>query len=204
MRESEEILDGVRELITIGIGRSAGMLNRLTRTHVTLHVPQVSISDEPSACASFFPSHPSEQEKTTQVIQHFSGELTGSLHLIIPYSSALNLVVLLSGEGGSLDEMDVLRVETLLEVCNIVISSIMSGLSILLTSRLSFQHPKYQSIQQDGLNIVTQKNPNVIIFIKIDFIVADKKIEGYIVLFLSPDSYHNLKSGIYSVMEKGL
>ncbi|MFH0966220.1 MAG: chemotaxis protein CheC, partial [Methanobacteriota archaeon] len=132
MNIPEEVLDGIRELITIGVGRSGGMLYRLTNAHVTLTVPDVHISDLASENYMGTALHQLTSDDTSYVTLKFSGELTGSFSLMIPYSSALNLVFILTREEGSPDEMDALRVETLLEVGNIIISSVMSAFSILL------------------------------------------------------------------------
>jgi len=143
MEISEEVIDGIRELITIGVGHSAGMINELTKAHVTLTVPEVRIFDinHQTALSALDVTDPDE---SSQVILSFSGEYTGSLSLIIPYKSAIHLVVFLTGEEGSPDEMDALRVETLIEVGNVVISSVMSSFSILLSSPLTFLYPVYR------------------------------------------------------------
>lgn len=211
----EEVLDGVRELITIGVGRSAGMLNRLTNAHVTLTVPQVYISDTISEYAEIIASGSSGNENTSQVILKFSGEFTGSMSLIIPHSSALNLVILLTGEESSHDEMDALRVETLLEVGNIIISAVMSALGILLKSRLTFQFPSYRAETRDQfpsyraetrdlISSLIIKPSDIGIMTNIHFFVQQKEIEGNIFILLTRESYKNLISSITTIMEKGL
>ena len=197
----EEILDGVRELITIGVGRSAGMLNRLTNAHVTLTVPEVRISDDVRKYQNEESLHP-YTEDTSQIILQFSGEITGSFSLIIPHESALNLVVILTGEEGSPDEMDALRVETLLEVGNIIISSTMSALSILLTTGLSFQFPIYRTGKRNQFAIEPQMKVGIIA--RTRFEVQQKMIEGEMIICLNRESYDRLDSSIRSIMERGL
>lgn len=204
MYVSEEVLDGVRELITIGVGRSAGMLNRLTNAHVTLTVPDVCISDVASEYYLKSALYSVNREYTSHVILKFSGELTGSFNLIIPHSSALNLVIILTGEEGSPDEMDALRVETLLEVGNIIISSVMSSLSIFLTSRLSFQFPSYQTGTGDSASPFIINQSDVGITIRTRFQVQNKEIEGDMVILLNRESFDHLDTCIRTAMENGL
>jgi len=205
MNIPEEVLDGVRELITIGVGRSGGMLNRLTNAHVTLTVPEVQISD---VASEFYMSTAFNQltsENTSYVTLKFSGELTGSFSLMIPYSSALNLVIILTGEEGSPDEMDALRVETLLEVGNIIISSVMSALNILLTSRLSYEFPCYRSEKRlDLLNPLILNQSDIGIIARTYFSVRQKEIESYIFILLSEESYLHVRERITTMMDKGL
>ncbi|HWQ67963.1 MAG TPA: hypothetical protein VN372_13980 [Methanospirillum sp.] len=205
MNIPEEIIDGIRELITIGVGRSGGMLNRLTNAHVTLTVPEVQISDVASENYMSTALHRLGSEDTSYVTLKFSGELTGSLSLMIPYSSALNLVVILTGEEGSPDEMDALRVETLFEVGNIIISSVMSAISILLTSRLRFDFPSYHSekiIYQLSPLLLNQSDIGIIA--RTHFAVQQKEITGEMFILLTRDSYQHIENRITSIMEEGL
>jgi chemotaxis protein CheC len=204
MDVSEDELDGVRELITIGVGRSAGMLNRLTKSHVILTVPEVHISDDISEPAHIIAYQTVENEITSHVFLKFSGEFTGSFSLLIPHSSALNLIVLLTGEESSSDEMDALREETLLEVGNIIISAVMSALGILLKSRLSFQFPCYRTETGDIKNSLLQGSSDIEIIAHIRFVVHEKEIDGNIFILLTRESYENLKTSIKTIMETGL
>lgn len=205
MNVSEEILDGVRELITIGVGHSAGILNRLTNAHITLTVPEVEISDVISDSYMSIALNRLIPEDTSYITLKFAGEITGSFSLMIPDSSALNLVIILTGEEGSPDEMDALRVETLLEVGNIIISAVMSSLSILLTSRLSFEFPSYRSEKTVNiLNPLILNHSDIGIIARTHFIVQQKEIDGEIFILLTRKSYENLERCITSIMEKGL
>jgi len=205
MNIPEEVLDGVRELITIGVGLSGGMLNQLTNAHVTLTVPDVQISNVASENYMSTVLYRLSLDNTSYVTLKFSGELTGSFSLMIPYHSALNLVVILTGEEGSPDEMDALRVETLLEVGNIIISAVMSAVSILLTSRLSFEFPSYRS--EKTLNLISPlilNQSDVGIIAKTHFSVFQKEFVGDIFMLLTRDSYQHIENRIFSIMNEGL
>ncbi|HOJ97855.1 MAG TPA: chemotaxis protein CheC, partial [Methanospirillum sp.] len=39
----QPVLDGIKELVNIGVGRAAGSLNTMTGYHVTLRVPEISL-----------------------------------------------------------------------------------------------------------------------------------------------------------------
>ncbi|MBN1166503.1 MAG: hypothetical protein JXA44_05150 [Methanospirillaceae archaeon] len=204
MNVSLEVLDGLRELITIGVGHSAGMLNRLTRAHVTLTVPDVFISDEASLLYARSVFSGMTRGEISQVILRFTGALSGSFYLIIPHTSALNLVMILTGEEGSPDEMDALRIETLLEVGNIITGSVMSALSIVLTSRLSFQFPGYQTGPYDSVHPFTLPESDVGIIARTWFLLQKKEIEGDLFIHLTRESYAHLGICIRTAMEKGL
>ncbi len=205
MNITEEVLDGVRELITIGVGRSGGMLSRLTHAHVTLTVPDVRISDDSSDNGKIEDFNHLSFDNTSNITLPFSGEITGSLSLMIPHASALNLVAILSGEEGSPDEMDALRVETLLEVGNIIISSVMSAMSILLSSRLHFEFPSYQTEKiHSPFNPGIRNRSDIAIMANTHFAVQQKDIAGEICILLTRESYDHIEKRIGTIMETGL
>jgi chemotaxis protein CheC len=43
MNVTGELVDAIRELINIGVGRAAGLLNDMTGTHIRLVVPEVRV-----------------------------------------------------------------------------------------------------------------------------------------------------------------
>lgn len=201
MKISEEVIDGIRELITIGVGSSAGMINELAKAHVALTVPEVRIfeinSITPSALDISVP------DESSQVILSFTGEFTGSLSLIISYQSAIHLIVLLTGEEGSPDEMDALRVETLIEVGNVIISSIMSSFSILLKTHLSFLHPVYRTGKWIENKLIINSHPEVGIFARTNFHILDREIEGFLFFSMTSDSLVHMQDAITNIMERG-
>jgi chemotaxis protein CheC len=192
------ILDGVKELITMGVGRAAGMLNQLTGAHVSLHVPDVQIIETTSECIQTV-----SQKSSSQVSLNYAGLLTGSTVLIIPHASALNLVTILTGEEQTMAEMDALRVETLLEVGNIIISALMCSFSTLMDTRLAFQFPAYHAGTTNSIIEQAMSNQyGVCIAAQITFEVQKRRIEGDLILLLTSDSLDNLKHRILFLIKE--
>lgn len=203
MEISEEVVDGIRELVTIGVGQSAGLLNDLTSAHVTLTVPEIRIFENPHENLSVFRSLGTDDQTLSQVSLSFSGHGEGSISLIFPDKSAINLIILLTGEEGSPDEMDVLRVETLLEVGNIIISSVMSAFSLLSSRRLTYGTPIYR-VETPAVTTFTGTGNEVGILARSTFELRSIEIEGFILCMLSPAAFEALKASILEVMERGL
>lgn len=194
------VLDGVRELITIGVGRSAGMLNQLTGAHVRLYVPDVHIQETASICE--IPDM--SKESSSQVSLHYTGLLIGSTVLVIPHSSALNLITILTGEDQTMAEMDALRIETLLEVGNIIISALMSSFSAHMETRLSFRFPVYHEGTVDAIILdALFRKYDVRIDAGITFEVQKKRIEGGLTVLLTTDSFNHLITRVFTIMKEG-
>ncbi|HWQ68039.1 MAG TPA: hypothetical protein VN372_14370 [Methanospirillum sp.] len=191
------VLDGIRELITMGVGRAAGMLNPLTGAHITLSVPDVNILHNVMECHI----HSVPEESASLVNLIFNGNLSGSTILIIPHISALNLVTILTGEEGTAAEMDALRVETLMEVGNIIISAIMSALCTLLETRLNYQIPVYRTGTAASLithTLTSAEDTSIIAHIMLQ--THKREIHGDIIISLSGSSFQSLKERILTVM----
>ena len=99
--------------------------------------------------------------------------------------------------------MDVLRVETLLEVGNIIISSVMSAFSLLSSRRLTYRTPIYRVVTP-AVTTFTGTGNEVGILARSTFELRSIEIEGFILCMLSPAAFEALKASILEVMERGL
>ena len=100
--------------------------------------------------------------------------------------------------------MDALRVETLLEVGNIITSSVMSSFSVLLTSRLNFLFPRYKSGTWDLEKPLGEIKPDIGIIAKGSFILEGKEIEALLLFLLTKKSFDQFDKKIREIMENGL
>lgn len=196
MEIGDEALDAVKELINIGVGRAAGMLNEMTGCTIRLRVPTVRIVtvDE---LASVEEIHASDPSSTVSLA--FQGPLRGMSALVFPPESAAALVMLLSGEtADSPAELDALRVETLKEVGNIVLNSVMGSIANILEHHLSYTLPRYQEIQV--LTLARDAHPpgpaDLVILANTYFTIEGREIEGSILLILEVGSLESLLDAI--------
>lgn len=193
----EPVLDGIRELVNIGIGRSAGSLNALTGHHVTLHVPDIYLlpiedlrEQMPHPTASF-----------SVVNQDYSGAFAGTTVLMFPKNSAESLFQLLTGEEERTPENDELWQMTLLEVGNIIVNAVMGSITNTLGKKLEFHLPEYREDSLDHLIDSSRfSNSTSVIVVHEQFSVEDKHIQGEILLILADQSIDVLAASINKKM----
>lgn len=193
----EPVLDGIRELVNIGIGRSAGSLNALTGHHVTLHVPDVILLPKeelreqmPHPAASF-----------SVVNQDYSGAFAGTTVLMFPKKSAESLFQLLTGEEERTPENDELWQMTLLEVGNIIVNAVMGSITNTLGKKLEFHLPEYREDSLDHLIDSSRfRNSTSVIVVHALFSVEDQHIQGEILLILADQSIDVLAASINEKM----
>jgi chemotaxis protein CheC len=198
MEIDEKALDSIRELINIGVGRAAGMLNEMTGCTIQLRVPVVRVVtiDELSRAEEI-----RAEDTLSTVALSFDGPLSGLSALAFPPESAAALVLLLSGEPAESLELDALRIETLNEVGNIVINSVMGSIANILEQHFTYTLPRYQEIPI--LTLARSASPRCpeerVILAETHFTLENREIEGSILLILEVGSLESLLAAIQEV-----
>jgi chemotaxis protein CheC len=194
----ELVLDGIKELVNIGIGRSARSLNSLTGHHVTLHVPDIRISQIDELKEEMHHPYPS----FSIVNLDYSGAFVGTTVLMFPQKSAEGLFLLLTGEKKRTPENDELWRMTLLEVGNIILNAVMGSISNILGKKVEFHLPEYQEDSLDHLLDHTFfANSRCVIVAHAQFSVQDQDIQGEILLLLADQSIDVLAACINEKMQ---
>ncbi len=128
-------LDILQELINIGVGKAASMLNRMVDTHIQLEVPQLQVLTS-SELLNHYESM--ESSTFTAVKLAFSGDFSGTSALVFPPDSAAKLVSIIIGQEELPLDMDSLRIGTLQEVGNIVLNGVMGSLGNILQEHIIY------------------------------------------------------------------
>jgi chemotaxis protein CheC len=178
---TEDQKDILIELLNIGMGKAASQFNEMLERPVEIKVPTVKLLrmdqlQEEEVELEF-------DKFISSVSMEFSGFISGKTALVFPPKSAQKLVEALTGEEPGSPEMDSVTVETLSEIGNIVINSVMGSLSNSLGNRLGYSTPTYI---EDSLSKVAIANLNdsdqVILLAEVAFWISDLEISGEIIL----------------------
>ncbi|MFA4861434.1 chemotaxis protein CheC [Methanoregula sp.] len=193
MELDADAVDAIRELINIGVGRAAGMLNEITQCPITLKVPSISIES---------------MEKLTRILDenvpplstislHFKGTMSGVAALVFPQESAALLVTLMTQEDKDAQDLDVMRIETLKEVGNIIINAVMGSIANVLDQHLNYSLPRYQEIRISALaQSLKESADNRVVLANAHFHLEGTTISGNILLILEIGSMDALLEGI--------
>ncbi|MDM8541181.1 chemotaxis protein CheX [Desulfococcaceae bacterium HSG7] len=182
--------DLLKELINIGVGKAAGILNDMTGFHIHLEVPSVKVM--PYLELENEVGTDAEARLATVSIGFF-GRLAGNAAIVFPPESATTLVAVLVGEDPDSAELDELRVGTLNEVGNIVINGVMGSIGNVLQEYINYSPPTY--IEDSLLNLVPQDKLGrdaMVLIAQTRFIIQERNIEGNVVLMFDVGSFDNL------------
>ena len=183
-------LDILQELINIGVGRAAGMLNQMVNTHIQLQVPVLRVLT-PTQLGELYAERPTSVFSAVQL--GFTGEFAGVSALIFPPESASKLVAVVLGKEEGLADDEAMRRGTLQEVGNIVLNGVMGSIANILREPLRYSPPDF--IEDDISGIIGQ-GTGMILVARTQFSMKDHLIEGEVLIIFSLSSFDSLLAAI--------
>src|SRR6056297_261065 len=138
---TETQVEALKELINIGVGQGAEVLNSMLNSHINLSVPLIKFADEDSLSTILFPEIDSD---LSAVEMKYRGSFSGNVELIFPKQDAAKLVNLLLGESFVEGDMDEIRSSTLQEIGNVLLNAVMGTISNFFSFSLRYSLPSYQ------------------------------------------------------------
>ncbi len=198
VRLSDDLLDALREVINIGVGKAAGTLNELLGHHILLEVPQVVVLG-PDEMAAHLCQRP--DETVSLVVLQFSGQFSGLSTLMFTSDSASKLVDLLVGEETPVDELDVIKTGTLTEVGNILLNAVMGSIGNLLGSRLSYTIPTYQEGALGQLLQPIIRQESAALEVTTRFTVQSRQITGEFLLLFEVLSFDTFVAALETALQ---
>jgi chemotaxis protein CheC len=188
MQLTELQLDYLKEIINIGVGRSADVLNKVVKNRVLLQVPVVQVIkvSEINNRIGY------DNDKALSIVSmNFQGELLGKSELIFPSSSAVKIVDLLTDKVYPNLEMDDLRSSSLNEVGNIVLSALIGSIGNVLKIRFNYSIPKYKECLSSEIANNYDSASDYVIFAETHFSIKDNNIDGSFILFFVVKSFEH-------------
>jgi len=191
--------DVLTEIINIGIGKGAALLNEMLSKRIDLSIPWVKVVNKEQVKQYLALGN----TQVSKVDLAFEGDFSGIAELLFPTKEAAKLVSIITGEADDA-ELDVLRAGTLSEVGNIVLNGVMGSLGNVLHKTLHYQIPNYlegnfKDIQKIYLKEST--SDSLMIFCRADFLVKELSLSGNILLLFNVNSFENLIDAINKLID---
>lgn len=182
-------LDTVREVINMGVGRAAGILNKMFSSRIKLQVPFVKVLSSEELIKEI---DDGLHENISSVNLSFKGEFSGLAKLIFPTESAAKLVTAFIEEETDEEDMDEIRSATLAEIGNIVLNSLMGSIGNTLKLRINYSTPTYLEDRiEQLLSIRKAEVEPMSMLARTRFSIEDLDITGDFVLLFEIGSLRN-------------
>jgi len=173
-------IDALKEMVNIGVGHAAGVLNAMLNSRVQLHVPVVESMDFERLQAKILQLG---RGSLSSVRIGFKGPFSGNASIVFPAEGAVKLVNVLTDievDSGSLNEM---RISTLTEVGNIVLNGVMGAIGKELKLHVYYSLPLYLDNPFEVLLSSMQSQPgSSVVWVQTSFTVESESIIGDIIL----------------------
>jgi chemotaxis protein CheC len=183
--------DALAELVNLGVSRAAASLRKMVGEQVLLSVPSVDIVSRDIAASLIGGNH----SELVAVHQDFKGEFSGRALLIFPETNSLELVRAVTGGELPLEEIIDLEQEALAETGNVILNGCLATIANMLKRSLSMSLPEV--LRGDGPRLFELAGGNVqedlVLFLRIDFSMRERDIQGYIAMLMDMPSLNSLK-----------
>jgi len=196
MNLTSEQNDILQEMINIGIGQAASVINAMLDSHVVLRVPVVELlSPEELSTRSQSLLTP---KKVSAVRLGFKGPFAGDASLVFTTEAAVKFITLLTEEEPNSPDLDSIMVGTLTEVGNIVLNGVMGAIGNEIKEHIFYSVPSYvekpyEVLQQPG----AANHPNTkVVWVHTSFSIEEHSIEGDILLIFEVGSIDLLLAAI--------
>ena len=197
MMLTHDQIDALKEVINIGVGRAASMLNEMVQNRVYLQVPSVHVFSLLEAKKEL--DRLNRSQLATVKIQ-FQGPFSGTASLVLSIESASNLVAILTDEETGTPELDSVRSGTLTEVGNILINGVMGSIGNILKERIIYSFPRYAEDTIENLLIANDLESKAIVLLaQTRFKVKELQVEGDIIIMFEIGSFDILIDAIETI-----
>lgn len=194
MKCAADKTDVLQEIINIGLGRGANVLNTMVGSHVALQVPSLKILSPDE-----FEQEIREYGKEPFVCVNlpFRSNFSGVAELVFPLQSASELITALTRGQPDNGDMDSIRTGTLCEVGNIVLNAVMGTISNLIGFKFDYSIPCCTEGDSKSLLPLhmTMLDPKVLLA-HTHFKIEDLEIHGSIILFFGIRSFDKLLEAV--------
>lgn len=191
-----EQLDALQEIVNIGIGRAAAMLNEMVDARIALEVPTIQLLSAGQLLQEMIARFNSQSISVVRL--GFSGSLSGTAELMFPTDSASVLVAVLTGEDLDSPDLDAVKIGTLSEIGNIVINGVIGSISNILEQRMEYKIPSYCEDTIENLLLSERNMADDVVFIlaQARFAIEQLEIVGDIILIFEMKTFDNLLKAI--------
>ena len=200
MNVTKEQKDAITEIVNVGVGKGAEVLNTMLDSHISLQVPSLKILSSEELKKD---TEESPNEQLGSVNMSFKGNFSGLTKLVFSPENASKLIKVLTKEEMIIEDFDSMHAAPLLEVGNIVLNSVIGSISNVLELNLTYSVPIYMETSTDKVMLAKQISAHtdaVVILAQTEFQAETLDIKGYIVMMLEVGSFNKLIEAIEVLM----
>ncbi len=198
--DNEECFESLREIVNIGMGSGASVLNMMLNSHISLKIPIMKFVSRDEL---IYELSDSKEDKLAAVNMSYSGEVSGDIQLIFTQDSAVQLVAALVGPEAAEDMVEDIGAGALVEMGNVVLNGVMGSVSNVLGFTFTYSVPNYlEDIAEALVKSDVDNNDTTMLMAKTNFEIQEFNIMGNLILYFKYDSVKRLLLAIRNMIEE--
>ncbi|WP_410497486.1 hypothetical protein [Chitinibacter sp. S2-10] len=183
--------DAICEVFNISVGQAAATMSEMVGEEILLSIPNIQFYTLEKASEILNQNN----ERICGVQQDFSGCFHGHALLIFPEDRSLELVRLMIGKNMPLEYLTELEQDALAEVGNIILNACLASLSDIFQHQFQCGLPVLHI--GNSQTVLLQCDPeHQVMLLHIQFTLAHRKIEGYVIFMMNAESLDLLLKAI--------
>jgi len=191
-------LDALTEIFNHGVGQAALALSELAGEEVQLSVPHVEELSKREITQRLVADG---SHRICAVRQAFSGSVNTEALLMFPVEKSLQLVQLMVGSDFPLAQLSEMEQESLAEVGNILLNSVVASVADMLHIEFEGSLPQVELGRVGDVLYRGDDLDDSILSLQINFKIASRQIQGYLVFLLDVASGEVLEKKIAAFIE---
>ncbi len=204
MNLSETQHDTLKEIMNIGVSKSATQLSVLLNDEIQMEVPEVGFLTLADARDVM-----SESEVKAVIYQDLTGMLVGRTYLVFQEKDTQFLAQAVLGDAFSRadDKLQFYEHEAMMEIGNIVISACVSTIANLFNDRIALSTPVYLEDSLPHILSTQANDGDIVLVIKTQLHAARRNIPGSLILVITSELAGGLLSKLprfLEFIEKGI
>ena len=187
--------DLLTELFNLGVGQAAASLSVMVKQEIKLSVPHVeflTISDLAQKLGL--------ESLVCSVSQVMTGPFSAQSMLLFPEENSLEIVRQLLGRDLPEDTIIGLQQEAFSEIGNIVLNACIGSFSKALNTEFSVDLPMFEMAKPVDLLNVAENERDIALFLRIDLMLSESNITGYLAFLMGALSLEQLKKSLDNVL----
>jgi chemotaxis protein CheC len=189
MQVTDKQLDGIKEILNIGFGRSASVLYKVVKKKVVLKVPVIKVVTLSEAINALNKGNENELSVVSII---FHGEIKGKLQLIFSTENAKTLVDYITPKNHAVREIPDFFPGTMTEIGNIVLNALIGSIGNILQTRFKYNIPNYVECTSENLTSDYNSDINHFILAESNFVIKNINVEGSILIMFEEGSFEQL------------
>jgi chemotaxis protein CheC len=196
--------DVLIRVLDAGIQRASDELNEMLTASVLLRILSMDALPPPELAqrveAELHHSDLACAAPLSAVRLAFTGSAPGAAWLILTRQQATNLVLILTNDNLPSPDLNAIRIGTLIEIGNIVLSGVMNEIisaSKMPLFRVQYRVPQYTDDPKRALAAAMQEHPDgTAVWTKIQFHMFSLPIDSSVILFFNPAAFDTLLAAL--------